>query len=62
MHDPDDGDAEFAAARVTADRAGAEFVRGRGGHGYDMLTRIRGGLTPLGQRVVQRALSGPDAG
>ena len=49
MHDPDDGDAEFAASRVTAERADAEFVRGRGGHGYDMVLRIDGGLTPPGR-------------
>jgi hypothetical protein len=62
MHDPDDGDAEFTAARDAAERAGAEFVEGRGGHGYDMVTRIEGGLTPLGELVVERAVSGPAAG
>lgn len=52
MHDPDDGDAEYAAARRVAARSGAEFVRGRGGHGYDMLLRIDGGLTPYGEAVL----------
>ena len=47
---------------AAAQAAGAEFVEGRGGHGYDMVTRIQGGLTPLGERVVERALSGPAAG
>ena len=61
MHDPDDGDAEYAAARATAEQAGAEFVEGRGGHGYDMVTRIAGGLTPLGELVVERAVSGAGA-
>lgn len=58
MHDPDDGDAEFAASRLTAERAGAEFVRGRGGHGYDMVLRIDGRLTPLGERVLDFAAAG----
>lgn len=62
VHDPGDGDAEYAAARAAAQAAGAEFVEGRGGHGYEMVTRIQGGLTPLGERVVERALSGPAAG
>ena len=62
MHDPDDGDAEFAAAREAAGRAGADFVEGRGGHGYDMVTRVGGGLTPLGELVVERAVNGPAAG
>jgi len=61
VHDPD-GDAEYAAARAAAQAAGAEFVEGRGGHGYEIVTRIQGGLTPLGERVVERALSGPAAG
>ena len=55
LHDPDDGAADFAASQVTAERSGAEFVRGRGGHGYDMVLRIDGGLTPLGERVLDFA-------
>ena len=62
VHDPGDGDAEYAAARAAAQAAGAEFVEGRGGHGYEMITRIQGGLTPLGEQVVERVLSGPAAG
>ena len=52
VYDPSDGDAEFAAARVTARRAGAEFVRGTGGHGYDILFDPDGTLTSIGRRVL----------
>lgn len=48
LHDPDDGDAEYAAA----DRAGARFVRARGGHGYDILWTVDGSLTRLGRQVL----------
>jgi len=52
VYDPSDGEAEFAAARVTARRAGAEFVRGTGGHGYDILFDPDGTLTRIGRRVL----------
>jgi len=55
LHDPDYGPADFAASRETARRSGAEFVEGRGGHGYDLVVRINGSLTPLGERVLDFA-------
>lgn len=55
LHDPDDGDAEYAASRATARAAGVEFVRARGGHGYDILWDVDGSLTRLGQRVLAYA-------
>jgi pimeloyl-ACP methyl ester carboxylesterase len=61
LHDPQDGDAEFAASRTTARRAGAEFVRARGGHGYDILWDPDGSLTRLGREVLDYA-RGSDRG
>jgi hypothetical protein len=55
LHDPDDGDAEYAAARRAADRAGARFVRAGGGHGYDILWNADGSLTRLGRQVLAYA-------
>jgi dienelactone hydrolase len=52
VHDPDDGAAEYAASRVTARRAGATFVEGSEGHGYDMVFDPGGPLTALGERVL----------
>lgn len=54
LHDPDDGDTEYAASRATARAAGAEFVRARGGHGYDILWDVDGSLTRLGREVLDR--------
>jgi len=51
-HAKDDGEDQYAAARELADAAGATFVDGGSGHGWDMLDDHGGTLQPAGQAVI----------
>lgn len=52
LHDPTDGDQAYVDSRREARAAGAEFVRARGGHGYDVLVSFTGRLTRYGRQVL----------
>ena len=47
-----DGQDAYAAARRLAREAGARFVDGGSGHGWDLLTDDRGRLTEVGRSVL----------
>ncbi|PVG84641.1 hypothetical protein DDE18_03315 [Nocardioides gansuensis] len=53
---PTDGAQAFEAARRLADRTGARFHRARAGHGWGLVTTLRGRLTPVGERVLDFVL------
>lgn len=50
-----DGPSEYAAAKSLARRSGADFLDGGQGHGWDLVTTIRGRLTPVGRDVLEYA-------
>ncbi len=50
-----DGQSEYAAAKSLARRSGAGFLDGGRSHGWDLLTTIRGRLTPVGREVLEFA-------
>jgi pimeloyl-ACP methyl ester carboxylesterase len=53
-----DGDLEYRRARQLARRAGARFLDGGSGHGWELLTTRAGRLLPAG-RVVLAHVAGP---
>lgn len=53
-----DGDpAEFGRARALAQRSQAVFAPASNGHGWELLTRLDGGLTTMGKRLVEFAVA-----
>ncbi|MFM5950572.1 MAG: alpha/beta hydrolase family protein, partial [Novosphingobium sp.] len=50
---PSDGPQQYDAAEALADAAGVPFVRGRSGHGWELLVDpVDGGVTRIGRRLI----------